>query len=104
MLEKNLPFSNLRIEIEECLQTGLQLFFNLILTAFEQVHGDMRLTPILELQGRVAYLCNLLGRQQSQSINQRQFCHGLILPSEKASHHGDTESTSEFLRGSVAPW
>ncbi len=33
--------SNLRIEVEECLEACLQLFFNLILTAFEHVHGDV---------------------------------------------------------------
>ena len=60
--------SNLRIEIEERLQAGLQLLFNFILTAFEQVHGHVSLATVLELEGCVSNFGDFLGGQQPQSI------------------------------------
>jgi len=64
-----LVFSNLRIEIEEGLQAGLQLFFNFIFAAFEDVHGHVSLTAILEFESCVTNFCNFFRRQQPQSIN-----------------------------------
>jgi hypothetical protein len=56
--------SNLRIEVEEGLQAGLQLLFYFVLTTFEQVHGYVRLPAVLEFEGRIANLRNFLGGQQ----------------------------------------
>ena len=38
---------NLWIEIEESLQARLQLFLNVLLAAFEHVHGDVRFAAVL---------------------------------------------------------
>src|ERR1700676_269399 len=61
--------SNLRIEIEERIETAFQLFLDLILAAFENVHGHVGLAAVFKLEGRVPHFRDFLGRQQPQSIH-----------------------------------
>jgi hypothetical protein len=56
-------FSDFGIKVEERIQAALQLFFDLLFAAFQDVHGNARLVPILELEGRISYFSNFLGRQ-----------------------------------------
>lgn len=81
-LKPDACFSNLRVEIEECFETCLQLFLNLILAAFEHMHSDVRLAAIFEFYGRIPQFSNLLRGQQPQSINQRQICHVSFYPQD----------------------
>ena len=57
--ERNL---NLRIEVEEGVQTHAQLRLNLFPAAFEHMHRDVRLIAVLQLYGRIAHCCNLVRR------------------------------------------
>jgi hypothetical protein len=47
--------SNLRIEIEKGVEAVLQLLFDFLLAAFEHVHGDVRLIPVLQFESRIPY-------------------------------------------------
>ena len=60
-------------------ETHLQLLFNFFLAAFEDVHGNVRVATVLELEGSVTYLEDFVGGQQPHSINQRQIRHEAIL-------------------------
>ena len=62
--------SKLRIEIEERIETRLQLFFDLILTSFEHVHRHMRLASVFELEGCVPNFRDFLRGKHPQSIHQ----------------------------------
>jgi hypothetical protein len=79
--------SNFWIEIEESFQAGLQLPFDIFFAAFENVHGNPRLAPILQLQRRVFDFGHFLRGQQPQPINQGQICHVWILNAEFAQNY-----------------
>lgn len=71
--------SDLRIEIEERFQARTQLFLDVFLAAFEDVHGDMRVAAIRQLDRRLANLGDVLRWKQPHAIDQRQICHTSIL-------------------------
>jgi hypothetical protein len=70
-------FSDFWVEIEERFQAGLQLLLDVFLAAFEDVHRDVRLVSILELECCVADFDDFIRRQQSHAVNQGQVCHEL---------------------------
>ena len=71
--------SYLRIDVEKGRETRLKLLFDLVFTAFEGVHGDVRLTPIFQFDWRLANRLDFIGRQQTQTVNQCQVCHPTIV-------------------------
>ena len=60
-----------RIKIEERFQTGLQLLFDLILAAFEHVHGDVRVAAAFQLHGCITDFRDLVGGQEPHTVHQR---------------------------------
>ena len=62
--------SDLRVQIEKCVNTLAQLFFNVFLRPLNDVQRDPGLTAILELDRGLSYLFNLVRGQQAQSVNQ----------------------------------
>jgi len=67
------------IEIEERLQTGTKLLLDLLFTALEDVHGDVRLSSIREFHWSLADLDDIFRGKQPHAVNQRQICHPSIL-------------------------
>jgi len=70
---------DLGIEIEERLQTGTKLLLNLLFTALEDVHGDVRLSSIREFHWSLADLDHIFGGKQPHAVDQCQICHTSIL-------------------------
>src|ERR1700739_1784680 len=70
---------DLGIEIEERLQTGTKLLLDLLFTALEQVHRDVRLASIREFHRSLADLDHVFGGKQPHAVDQRQICHTSIL-------------------------
>jgi hypothetical protein len=54
--------SDFRVEIEECLKTSAQLFFDLFLAAFKHMHSNARLAPVLELYRSISHLDHVFCR------------------------------------------
>ena len=54
---------DLGVEIEERLQACTKLFFDLLFTAFEHVHSDVRLPSIGEFHRSLADLNHIFGGQ-----------------------------------------
>jgi hypothetical protein len=71
--------SDLRIEIEERLQTRAQLFFDIFFAPLEHVHGYLGLPAICQLHRSLTNLHYVFRRQQSHAINQCQIRHKGIL-------------------------
>jgi len=71
--------SYIRIEVEKGRQTGLELLLDLVFAALENVHGDVRIPPILQFDRRRANLRHLIGGQQTQTVHQCQVCHATIV-------------------------
>jgi len=71
--------SYLRIDVEKGRETRLKLLFDLVFTALESVHSDVRLAPIFQFDWRLADRVDFLGRQQTQAVNQCQICHPTIV-------------------------
>src|SRR5690348_3180225 len=71
--------SDLRIEVKERIQTGLQLLLDFLSAALEHMHGHMSFASVFEFQRRISDVCDLIGGQQSHSINQCKVGHALIL-------------------------
>src|SRR4029077_19557835 len=69
----------LRIDVEKGRETRLKLLLDLVFTALESVHGDVRLAPIFQFDWRLADRVDLIGRQQTQAVNQCQICHPTIV-------------------------
>src|SRR5216684_4175370 len=69
----------LRIDVEKGRETRLKLLFDLVFTALEGVHGDVRLAPIFQFDWRLADRVDFIGRQQTQAVNQCQICHPTIV-------------------------
>ena len=78
-LDLGLGRLDLGIEIEERLQTGPQLLLDLLFTALEDVHGDVRLSSISELHWSLADLDHIFRGKQPHAVDQRQICHTAIL-------------------------
>lgn len=70
---------DLGIEIEERLQTGTKLLLDLLFTALENVHGNVRLSSIRKFHWCLADLDHVFGGKQPHAIDQRQICHTSIL-------------------------
>jgi hypothetical protein len=70
---------NLRVKIEERIQTHTQLGFNLLPASFEDMHRYSGRVSVLQSDWSVAHLCYLVGWQQPHSINQCQVCHKSIV-------------------------
>src|SRR5450755_4595867 len=66
---RRLPL-DLRVEIEERLQAGLQLLLDFFFAAFEDMHGDVRLASILQFEGCVADFRDFVRGQQPHAINE----------------------------------
>jgi hypothetical protein len=62
--------SDLGIKIEKRLKALPQLLFDIVLRALEHVHGDPSIVPVFELNRSIADLGDLIGGQQSKSVNQ----------------------------------
>src|SRR6266576_118249 len=60
---------DLRIEIKESFQAGLQLLFDLFFAAFQHVHGDVRVAAALQLYSRIAHFGHFVGGQEPHAIN-----------------------------------
>jgi len=67
--------SDFRIEIEERVQTALELRLDLFPGALDHVHGHVRLVAVGEFQGRVLDFGYFAFRQQSQSVDESQVGH-----------------------------
>lgn len=67
--------SDFGIEIEERFQAGAKLALDIFLAAFEDVHRDMCLVTVLELNRRFPDGNDLVGRQQPQSVNEYKVGH-----------------------------
>jgi hypothetical protein len=78
-MDNRLGRLDLGIEIEERLQTGTKLLLDLLFTALEDVHGDVRLSSICEFHWSLADLDHVFGGKQPHAVDQRQIRHTLIL-------------------------
>ena len=54
---------DLRVKIEERFQARPQLFLDIFFTAFQNVHGDVGISPILQLDCSVTHFEDFLGGQ-----------------------------------------
>jgi hypothetical protein len=61
---------NLGEEIEECVDALTKLRLDLLASAFEQVHRNAGVIPVLEFDRRFAYAGYFLGRKQAQTVYQ----------------------------------
>jgi hypothetical protein len=66
-LAANLDFG---VEIKKSVKARLELLFDLFFAAFKDVHGDVRLASVVQLQGCVAHLGNFIRGQKAHSIDQ----------------------------------
>lgn len=64
------PGLDLRIEVEEGVETHAELGFDLLAAAFEDVHGDVCLIAVFEGDGCVTDLGHFVGGEQSHSVDQ----------------------------------
>lgn len=71
--------SNFRVQVEEGIHTGSKLLLDLLFAAFQDVHGNVCLSAILQLHRSFAHFCDLIRGQQAHSIYQRQISHTEIL-------------------------
>ena len=62
--------SDLGIEVEEGVETSLELVFDLLAGALDGVHGDVRLVSIGQLEGCVVDFCDLALGEQPHSVDQ----------------------------------
>ena len=74
--------SDLGVKIEESFQAGAELFLDLFLAALKDVHGDVRLIAVLELDGRFAYFDDLVGGQKAKTIYECQVGHATLYRAE----------------------
>jgi len=74
-----------RIQVKESFQAGAQLLLDLFFAAFEDVHGDMGVASILQLEGRVADFRDFVGREQPHAVYKSQVCHALDFKRNSAS-------------------
>ncbi len=67
------------IDVKKGRETHLELLLNLVLAALENVHRNVRLAPILQFDRSRSDLRDLIGGQQTQTINQCKVCHPTIV-------------------------
>ena len=75
--------SNLGINIEEGFHAIPQLSLNLLLAAFQHVHGDPRCMSVLQFHGSVAYRFDFVGRQEAHAVYESEICHASSLASRE---------------------
>jgi hypothetical protein len=61
--------SDFGIKVEKRFQAGLKLLFDLFLTALENVHSDVGVAPVLQLDGGLADLGYFFRWQQPHSVH-----------------------------------
>src|SRR5450432_2641184 len=76
---RRLAVSNFGIEIEKCVQAGLELLLDLILAALKHMHGDVRLAAVFQLQGCVLNFGDFFGGEEAESVNQGEVGHAFIV-------------------------
>src|SRR6202030_2578468 len=86
----------LRIDVKKGRETRFELLLDLIFSALEGVHGDVRLTPIFQFDGRLADRVDFIGRQQTQTVNQCQVCHPTIVSQGMLARRYKPEKRSHF--------
>ena len=57
------------VDVEKRRETRLELLFDLVFAPLENVHRNLRLSPILQFDRSWSHLRDLIGGQQAQSIN-----------------------------------
>ena len=62
---------DLGVEVEECFETRLELFFDVFFASLEDVHGHMGFAAIFQFYGSLAHFSNFLRRQQAHTVHQR---------------------------------
>jgi hypothetical protein len=67
------------IDVEKSRETHPELLLNLVLATLENVHRNVRLSPILQFDRSRSDLRDLIGGQQSQTVNQCKVCHPTIV-------------------------
>jgi len=63
--------SDLRVEIKERGDALAQLFFDVVLAAFDDVHGDVGSASMLQLNRSFAHINDLISGKKAHAINQR---------------------------------
>src|SRR6202158_2188475 len=87
----------LRIDVEKGRETRFELLLDLVFTALERVHGDVRLTPILQFDWGLANRLDFIGRQQTQTVNQCQVCHSTIVSQRISARRCKPENDQSLL-------
>lgn len=83
----------LRIEVKEGIQAVPELLLNLLARAFQDVHGDVCLVTICQLERCIMDLRNLALGQEPHSVNQSQIGHVL--------HHNEVQAVPCTVRGAA---
>ena len=71
--------SDFRIKIEESIEALLKLGLDLFARALDQVHGDVCLVAVDQLQRSIVNLFHFALGQQPHSVDKSQICHGYHL-------------------------
>ena len=88
--------SDLRVKVEEGIQTLLELRLDLLARALQNVHGHVRLVAVGELEGRVVDLGDLALGEQPQSVDKSQIRHENHLIGSWAGGSVRLQSTREL--------
>src|SRR3569833_3082804 len=86
--------SNFRVEIEEGVQALLKLGLDLFARALKDVHGDVRLVAVGELEGCVVDFLYLAFGEEAHSVDKSQICHEEHLISDQG--RGIREQKTRF--------
>ena len=70
---------DLWVKVEKGVQAHFELSFDRFAASLEDVHGDMRLVAVFELDRSLAHFRDLVCRKKSHAVYQCQVCHSSIL-------------------------
>lgn len=78
-MEQKAKRSDFRVEVEESIQTLLQLGLNLLARTLQKMHSDARGVAVFQLNGGIADGGHFISRKETHTVDKNKICHELIV-------------------------